>query len=174
MTMPAERRNFLSPLEPVVYLDSTYTIAYFDTTERFHAECNTFSQRLETESVLPVISDPVYNELAFHHLKSALVAEGQRLSKSWIWVKRNIPQVFTAAMVEVKASKTQLERTTLRLSISDAVMTRAFQLMEDFHLLPTDAFHIATALEANVTAFVTLDRDFLAVDGIIVYTCLSQ
>jgi len=67
-----------------------------------------------------------------------------------------------------------LERTTLKLPISDAVMTRAFQLMEDFHLLPTDAFHIATALEANVTDFVTLDRDFLAVDGIIVYTCLSQ
>ena len=41
-------------------------------------------------------------------------------------------------------------------------------------LLPTDAFHIATALESKVNAFVTLDRDFLAVDGIIVYTCLPQ
>ena len=88
-------------------------------------------------------------------------------------MKRNMPQVFTAAMSEVKASKTELERITLRLSISDAVMTRAFQLMENSLLLPTDAFHIATALESNVTAFVTLDRDFLAVDGIIVYTCLS-
>lgn len=170
--MPAERRDFLSPLEPVVYLDSTYTIAYFDATERFHAGCNAFSQRLEAESVLPAVSDLVYNELAFHHLKSAFVAEGRRLSRSWIWVKRNMPQVFTAAMSEVKASKTELERTTLKLPISDAVMTRAFQLMEDFHLLPTDAFHISTALESNVTAFVTLDRDFLAVDGIIVYTCL--
>ncbi len=174
MTMPAERRTFLSPLEPVLYLDTTYTIAYFDATERFHVECNTFAQRLETESVLPVVGDLVYNELAFHHLKSAFVAEGQQLSRSWIWVKRNMPQVFTTAMAEVKTSKTELERITLKLPISDSVMTRAFQLMEDFHLLPTDAFHIATALESNVTTFVTLDRDFLAVDGIIVYTCLSR
>ena len=63
--MPAERRNFLSPLEPVVYLDSTYTIAYFDATERFHAECNAFRQRLETESVLPVVSDLVYMNSPF-------------------------------------------------------------------------------------------------------------
>lgn len=171
--MSAEIRNFLSPLEPVVYLDSTYTIAYFDVNEYFQSECNAFHQRLETESILLVVSDLVYNELAFHHLKSAFVAEGQRLSRSWIWVKRNMPHVFSSAMVEVKASKTELERTTLKLPISDAVMTRAFQLMEDFHLLPTDAFHIAAALESGVTAFVTLDRDFLAVDDIIVYTCLS-
>ena len=54
--MPAERRFFLSSLEPVVYLDSTYTIAYFDTTERFHEECNAFRQRLETGSVLCFVS----------------------------------------------------------------------------------------------------------------------
>jgi predicted nucleic acid-binding protein len=53
----------------------------------------------------------------------------------------------------------------------------ALQLMRDFALLPTDAYHIATtliaiALDAGVTCFATLDRDFLAVDGITVYTCV--
>jgi hypothetical protein len=140
--MPAKRRNFFDRLEPILYLDTTFTIAERDANEPFHAECDAFRQRMEVESVLAVVSDFVYNEHAFHQLQSAFVAEGQRLSKSWIWVKRNIPQVFTAAMVEVKASKTELERTTLKLPISDTVMTRAFQLMEDFLLLPTDAFHL--------------------------------
>jgi len=170
--MPAEQRNFLDSLEPVVYLDTSYTIAYFDVTEPFHTECDVFRQKLEKESVLSVVSDFVYNELAFHHLKSAFVTEGRRWGKSWMWVKRNLPDIFTDAMAEIQASRAELEKTTIRLPIGDTVMPHAFQLMEDFHLLPTDAFHLAVALESNVTAFVTLDRDFLAVDGIIVYTCV--
>ena len=45
--------------------------------------------------------------------------------------------------------------------------------MRRYPLLPTDAYHIATALESDVAAFATLDTDFLQVDGIIVYTCIS-
>jgi predicted nucleic acid-binding protein len=40
--------------------------------------------------------------------------------------------------------------------------------------LPTDAYHIAIALEAGVNAFVTLDMDFLRVDGLVVYTCVPN
>ncbi len=53
-----------------------------------------------------------------------------------------------------------------------AVQARAFDLMRQHALLPTDACHIAVALEAGINAFATLDEDFLRVDGIIVYTCL--
>lgn len=172
--MPAKRQNFFDQLEPILYLDATFTIAERDANELFHNECDVFRRRMETESVLAVVSDFVYNELAFHHLQSSLAAEGERRGRSWRWVKNNMPHIFTAAMVEVQTSRMELERTTLRLPISDGVMVLAFQLMEDFHLLPTDAFHIATALDSKVTSFVTLDKDFLAVDGIIVYTCLSQ
>jgi predicted nucleic acid-binding protein len=44
--------------------------------------------------------------------------------------------------------------------------------MQSYSILPTDAFHIATALSHGVTTFATLDEDFLRVDGITVYTCL--
>jgi len=44
--------------------------------------------------------------------------------------------------------------------------------MRDFHLLPTDAYHIAVALDAGVNTFASLDEHFLRVDDIIVYTCL--
>jgi predicted nucleic acid-binding protein len=42
--------------------------------------------------------------------------------------------------------------------------------MHRYSLLPTDAYHIATALGHGVHAFASLDEDFLRVDGIIVYT----
>jgi predicted nucleic acid-binding protein len=45
--------------------------------------------------------------------------------------------------------------------------------MRHYPLLPTDAYHIATALESGVAAFATMDTDFIQVDGIIVYTCIS-
>jgi predicted nucleic acid-binding protein len=170
--MPAIRRDFHDVLEPIVYLDSTVAIAAEDNHERFHAECDAFRQRIESRTILPVVSDFVYNEVAFHHIKSALTDEGRRQGKSWMWIKRNIPHIFDAAMINVQTSRAKLERMTLRLSITDSVIVRAFQLMQDFHLLPTDAFHIATALESNVNVFATLDKDFLVVDGIIVYTCV--
>jgi predicted nucleic acid-binding protein len=49
----------------------------------------------------------------------------------------------------------------------------AFRLIRNFHLRPTDAYHIATAQAYDITNFVSIDRDFLRVDGITVYTCLS-
>ena len=48
----------------------------------------------------------------------------------------------------------------------------AFDLIRDYHLRPTDAYHISTAQAYDITAFVSVDRDFLRVDGITVYTCL--
>jgi predicted nucleic acid-binding protein len=45
----------------------------------------------------------------------------------------------------------------------------AFWLMERFNLLPTDAFHIAIAQFFGIKAIVSLDLDFIRVDGIIVY-----
>ncbi len=56
--------------------------------------------------------------------------------------------------------------------VTEQVRERAFALMETYGLLPTDAYHIAIGLESGVTAFASLDIDFLRVDGIIVYTCL--
>ncbi|MCS7193257.1 MAG: PIN domain-containing protein [Armatimonadetes bacterium] len=44
--------------------------------------------------------------------------------------------------------------------------------MRRYNLLPTDAYHVAVALDAGVNSFVSLDEDLLNVDSIIVYTCL--
>jgi predicted nucleic acid-binding protein len=61
---------------------------------------------------------------------------------------------------------------TINLPTREGVKERAFQLMRDFAFLPTDAYHLAIALDAGINVFASFDEDFLRMDGIIVYTCL--
>lgn len=172
--MPAEYRTFDDLVEPLVYWDTTFAIAYIENTATFHDECRWFADRQERESILSVSSDFVHNEVAFHILKTALTAEGNRTGRHWLDVKRENPELLLATMPTVEARREELDRITLQLPIGEGVKSRAFGLMQRYPLLPTDAYHIATALESGVTTFATLDADFFQVDGIIVYTCLPQ
>jgi len=170
--MPAQRRSFKDALEPVLYWDTTFAIAFFVETERYHTECVEFYQRLDCEGILSVVSDFVYNELAFHLIRAALAAEGRRTGQHWLDVKKAHPDLIAAVIPDVETKKMELDQMTLDLPISEDIKEQAFHLMRDYGLLPTDSYHIATALDAGVEAFITLDEDFLRVEEIIVYTCL--
>jgi predicted nucleic acid-binding protein len=170
--MPAQRRGFYDPLESLLYWDSSFAIAHFDDRHDYHAECVDFRRRLEGESILSVSSDFVHNELAFHTIKAALVAEARRTGQYWRDVHRQRPDLVLATLPLVQANRADLNRMTLLLPVPDTVQDRAFQLMEAYALLPTDAYHVAIALDAGVNACVSLDEDLLRVDGLIVYTCL--
>jgi hypothetical protein len=69
-TFLSKRKVWL--LEPLVYWDTTFAIAYIEDTALFHDECRCFADRLERESILSVSSDFVHNEVAFHIFKTAL------------------------------------------------------------------------------------------------------
>jgi predicted nucleic acid-binding protein len=171
--MPAEKRSFEDALEPIVYWDASFTIAVFVVTDLFHKECVAFKQRiLDEESTLSAVSDFVYHELAFYLVRNELTAEARQRGQHWRDVKRQDPSIVRMAMLEVELKKMEMDRLTLNLPVLEGVKEHAFQLMRDYALLPTDAYHIAIALDAGVNAFATVDADFLNVDGIIVYTCL--
>jgi predicted nucleic acid-binding protein len=170
--MPAERRCFDDVPESIVYWDSSFAIAFLNHNEAYHAECFAFQEKLKSANTLSVISDFVLDELAFWILKGQLVTEARRTGKRWQEVRRQRPDFVRLVFSQVATKRGELEAQTLRLPLPDSVTDRAFQLMHDHALLPTDAYHIATALENEVPACVTLDEDFLTVEGLIVYTCL--
>lgn len=170
--MPAQRCSFTDPLESIIYWETSFAKAYFDTTEPHHDQCIAFFQRLQNEHVLSVSSDFTHNELSFIIMREVLVAEGRRTGQHWLDVKRTNPALLLATMPTVVARRDELNRLTLQLSIGEGVNPRAYDLMTHHPLLPTDAYYIATALESDVTAIATLDSDFLAVDGITIFTCL--
>jgi predicted nucleic acid-binding protein len=166
------RRSFADRLEPLIYWDTTFALSVRIDTERFHAECVAFRNRLDAEGVVSVVSDFVYDELAFVLMKRSLLAEARRVGKRWMDIHNEHPEFLATVYHEIQTIKTDLEVATLKLTVSDAVTDKAFQLMRNFHLLPTDAYHSAVALDAGVNTFASLDEHFLRVDDIIVYTCL--
>ncbi|MEZ8218751.1 putative nucleic acid-binding protein, contains PIN domain [Candidatus Fervidibacteria bacterium JGI MDM2 SSWTFF-3-K9] len=167
----AERRNFHDALEPIIYLNSSFVIALRARHNPFHYECRTFFDRLQAEGVVCVVSDFVYNEVAFYILRRFLLREAQRTGQRWEDILRTAPYIFQTAMNEVEVVKAEIDRSTVYLPTSESAKDLAFVLMRQYNLLPTDAYHVAVALDAGVSAFVSLDEDLLAVDGIAVYTC---
>ncbi|MBC8461888.1 MAG: hypothetical protein H8D67_28290, partial [Deltaproteobacteria bacterium] len=107
---------------------------------------------MENEGVVSVVSDFVYDELAFVLMKRSLVAEARRVGKRWMDVHNDHPEFLATVYPEIQAVKTDLEAATLKLTVSDAVTDKAFQLMRDFHLL-LFFYHIAVALDAGVNTF---------------------
>jgi predicted nucleic acid-binding protein len=170
--MPAQRRTFHDPLESVIYWDASFAIARLHGDHDYHAECVDLARRLDTERILSIVSDLVHDELAFYTIKSALMAEARRTGQRWQEVYRQRPNLVIATMPQVQTNRAELNRMTLLLPIPETVQDRAFQLMGTYALLPTDAYHVAIALDAGVNALVSLDEDLLRVDGSIVYTCL--
>ena len=74
--MAAIRRSFDDVLEPIIYWDASYAIAYYVDTEPYHNECVDFRNRLEAEGILSIAGDFVYDELTFFLVKRSLESEG--------------------------------------------------------------------------------------------------
>ena len=165
----AEKRNFHDALEPIIYLNSSFIIAHCDRGDPFHIDCRDFFDRLQAEGVICVVSDFVYNEVAFYILRQALMGEARRTGQRWEDVLRIAPHVFQEAMNRVEIIRADLEQRTLALPVTETARDLAFTLMRQYNLLPTDAYHVAVALDAGVSALVSLDEDLLVVDGIVVY-----
>ena len=171
--MSAIKRDFTDVLEPVVYWDSSFAIARVDRTDPWHNECMSFAASMQAEGVLCIVSELVYNELAFHIIKGHLVEEARRIGRHWTDVKRARPDLVAAIMLRVESLWEELERLTISLSVTENARSLACRLMREYALLPTDAYHIAVALDAGVNAFVSLDEDFRTVDDVVVYTCVT-
>ncbi|MFN3423020.1 MAG: type II toxin-antitoxin system VapC family toxin, partial [Armatimonadota bacterium] len=152
----AEKRNFHDILEPIVYLNSSFVIASWDRRDLFHRDCHFFFDRLIVEGVICVISDFVYNEVSFYILRQALMREARRTGRRWEDIMHTMPGVFQSAMDEVELVKAELDRRTIALPIAETARELAFSLMRRYNLLPTDAYHVAVALDAGVNAFVSL------------------
>ncbi|MFQ6043498.1 MAG: type II toxin-antitoxin system VapC family toxin, partial [Candidatus Poribacteria bacterium] len=159
-------------LEPIIYWDASYAIAYSVDTEPYHDKCVDFRNRLEAGGILSIAGDFVYDELAFFLVRKSLEAEGRISGQYWRNVMRTQPNFVSTIMPDVLMKTNELDEMTLWLPSNENVKEEAFQLMQSYSILPTDAFHIAVALSHGVTAFATLDADFLKVDDITVYTCL--
>lgn len=110
--MPPERRNFQDALEDVIYWNSSFAIARLNDADLYHPQCLDFANRMDAEGVLSVSSEFVHNELAFHTIKEALLAEARRTGQRWQDVYRQRPEIVLSVMLQVQANRTELNRMT--------------------------------------------------------------
>lgn len=171
--MNAVKRSFSDELEPLVYWDSSFAIARVEESDSWHDKCVSFAARMQKAGVVPATSELVYNELAFHIIKGRLIEEARQTGQHWTYVKRECPEVISSIMPRVESLWKELEKLSISLPLTEDVRSKASHLMREYTLLPTDAYHIAVAFDADVNAFVSLDEDFIKVDDIVVYTCVS-
>lgn len=183
--MAATHRTFNHPdLAELLYCDTSYLAGMYlptsRTYQRFHPECEAFQQRLYAEpDVLCVTSDWALNEV-IHLIQQQQLSydcrrynalHGTALTPEAF--RRQNPAVLAHSYQEIVRIRADIEIGCLMIAIPDSDLTdAALDLIRDFHFRPTDAYHIATALMYDITTFVSIDRDFLRVDGITVYTCL--
>jgi len=89
-------------LEPLIYWDTTFAFTAFSAKEPFHAECVAFRRRLDAEGVVSVVSDFVYDELAFVLMKRSLIAEAKRVGKQWMDVYNEHPFFLSIVYPEIQ------------------------------------------------------------------------
>ncbi|UCB57053.1 MAG: hypothetical protein JSV30_00185 [Candidatus Omnitrophota bacterium] len=67
-----------------------------------------------------------------------------------------------------------LEADHLQTKTTETVTEKMCNIVELYNILPADALNIAIAQEAGINDFIVIDADFHRVDGINVYTCISN
>ncbi|MBI1927652.1 type II toxin-antitoxin system VapC family toxin [Candidatus Poribacteria bacterium] len=184
--MAAIHRTFNHPdLTGLFYCDTSYLVGMYlptsQTYQRFHPDCAAFQQRLyAAPNVLGVTSDWALNEMIYLIQQEHLSRDCQQYnalhgtSLTVETFRRQNPAMLAHSWNEIVLIRAHIERACEIVAIPSTGLTNAaLNLIHDFHLRPTDAYHIATAQAYDITNFVSLDRDFLRVDGITLYTCLS-
>jgi len=185
--MAAIHRMFNHPdLAGWLYCDTSYLAGMYlpasRTYQRFHPECAIFQRRLYAATdALCVTSDWALNEVIYLIQQEQLARDCQQfnvLHGTYLnpeEFRRRNPAVLAHSWDEIVQIRAHINRACEIVAIPNTGLTdTALDLIRDFHLRPTDAYHIATAQAYGITNFVSIDRDFLRVDGITVYTCLHS
>ena len=150
------------------------------------SECGKFwkklGNRIAAKKLLCYVSDLVLDEFYFYVVLSHYERELPKypLLSDWHELYRDHPELLPNSLPQLD----QFYSTVILLGILltqpcdmpryviPPLVISAKQIMVDFYMLPTDAFHIATAKALGIEAIVALDEHFHEVDGIVIYTCL--
>ncbi len=150
--------------------------------------------RIAAEKLLCYVSDLVLDEFLFHIVvshyerelsnypqeKATYEAKYPNRTFGWYQLYADHPELLGDCLPELDRFYSNIillgilliQPFDLPRYVIPPLTISAKEIMVDFCLLPTDAFHIATAKALGVEAIVALDEHFHNVDGIVVYTCL--
>jgi predicted nucleic acid-binding protein len=192
--MPATMRQFDDPLPGIIYLDTSLLMRGLESPPKEAApQALLFLERLNAAAhvgqVTLLISDLVVNELCFQVIKQKLGPQvgplQQRLGiteKRWLRIHRQYPEVLEECREDIeRLYEFLLGYPVFVLSPRDFEQATEPEppylavrpIIERFHLLPTDAFHVVYSRLAGADAIAAVDPDFARVDDLTVYAPAS-
>jgi predicted nucleic acid-binding protein len=171
MALAQEHAFDEEPLPSAVVLDSDFVINVLHENEEFHEECKEFAQRLSENDVVVVYSNLLRVDF-WHGWRRAVNARGLPPEVA------SQPVLLTDPGAErerwyrhgddyLKTLLSLYDRYEVR--IGSRLLDRALRLMARYNLKSHDACVAAIAFHTEVTDIVSLDKDFLRIDGLHVW-----
>ena len=170
--MGASVFDFDAPLPRLLYWDASFLVHTAYPAGRYHRACYAFLERLSTApDTLAVISTLALDEAIFALIR--LKVEEDHADRGFWDIYRENPQVIQPYLGELRALVDRLAvdpRIWLVGTEPDA-LPAMLDYMDSLAFLPRDALHLTTMDHCGTDAIVTTDADFLAVDGLRLFTC---
>jgi predicted nucleic acid-binding protein len=166
---PANQHLFdEEPLPAAVVLDSDFVISVLHENEEFHERCVAFASRIRNSSV-PVIHTSLLRVDFWNGWRQAVR-------------RRGLPPELTEQIDENTDEQSRREAVFRRgdqllrdflsgfntyiLDLSEELLDAALMLIARYNLRPHDGCLAATAYRSGLNVIVSLDADFLKVDGL--------
>jgi predicted nucleic acid-binding protein len=164
-------RSLDDPLPATLYWDASFIVNFAFEAARYIRECSELLARLDESSTISYVSTLALDEACFVLLQLK-IEEDHQPAKFW--------DVYNTNPVVLEHYVDDLERVTSQIGTHPKVELigtepssafEALSFMRAFHLLPRDAYHLATMRYHRIDSLVTMDADFLVVPGIELFTC---
>lgn len=169
--MSAQVLDFDAPLPPLLYWDASFLVHATYPAGRYHRACYAFLERLSSAGdTLSYISMLALDETVFALIRLR-VAEDYPERGFWDVYREN-PAVIQPYLGELRAlvDRLSVDPRIRLVGIERADMPTTLDYMDAHALLPRDAMHLAVMTRLGIDSLVTTDDDFLAVDGLRLFT----
>ena len=150
-----------------IFIDSNIFLYIFLKHPKWGKSCQEFIQRTEEMDIQGIVDEFVYNEVMHKLMVTAIVNRFHCSPQKAITLIKNTPEILKVfpALWEVGE---MLQAMNVKV-ILGPFFPESFTLMQEHHLLITDAVHIAAMNKAKVTHIASNDNDFSRVPWLSVW-----
>lgn len=164
-------QGFTDPLPPVLYWDASFVVNFAYEAARYFKECADFLARLDNSQTISYVSTLGVDEACFVLLRLNVEEDHQ---PAGFWNAYNadhsIIEPYIGALQKLVEGMYAHPRIRL-VGTEPRFAVESLEYMQTFHVLPRDAYHLATMRHFGIKHLVTLDTDFLTIPELHLYTC---
>jgi predicted nucleic acid-binding protein len=150
-----------------IFIDSNIFLYIFFRHPKWGKSCQQFIKRTEGTDIQGLVDEFVYNEVIHKLMVTALMNRFHCSPQQAIALIRDTPEILNDFPALWEAG--DIIRAMNLKVISGPFFPESVTLMQEYHLLITDAVHIAAMNKEKITHIASNDKDFLRVAGLSVW-----